>query len=915
MTPERYQRIGQLFDEALELAPEQRAAFLEQACSPGGDADAGLRAEVEKLLANHVGSEGFLSRPALHVAAAALSAQNQFTSLLGQKISHYQILSLLGVGGMGEVYLAEDTQLGRRVALKVLHAELTDKKERLQRLEQEARAASALNHPNILTIYEIGEANDVRFIAAEYVSGETLRECLGRERFTVSEALDIAMQIVTALEAAHQAGIVHRDVKPENVIVRKDGLVKLLDFGIAKLTEKPVESLTTEAPTRVLIKTSPGMVMGTMAYMSPEQVRGQTVDARADEWSLGVILYEMLTGRLPFAGETVSDTIAAILKTEAEPPTNLHAEIPPELERIVLKTLRKNAEERYQHIKDLLIDLRDLRQDLEFVAKLERMSAHDGLVVPSSRRRVTDSQMPPRGTAPNLIRATSRAEYFVREIRQRRRGVLLGLAILLTVAVAGVYFGFSRYFHEAGGAAIDSIAVLPFINQNGDAATEYLQDGLTEGIIISLSRLPQLRAMARSTMFRYKGREVDPQTVGKELGVRAVLTGRIMQQGDNLIISAELVNVADGTQLWGERYSRRTADLLAMQQEIAREISQHLQLRLSGEQERQLNKDGTSDNEAYRLYLKGRYFWNKRTQEGYQQAVEFFQQATDRDPNYALAYVGLADSHAFLRVRGQSGRDAYRKAKTIVQQAIEMDDTLGEAHTTLAMLIQDADWDLAEAEKQYRRAIDLSPNYATAHHWYGELLMQMGRVDEGLAHYQRALEIDPLSPAISSDLGMSYYYARRYDRAIEQLQKTIAMDPSFFRAYFYLARVYEQKGQYEKAIADNQRGFLRLGEPSQRIAKITAALREALAVSGDRGYWRKRLEISNQTPQLSSEWECDIAGIHARLGDKDRAFVELERACQERLFDLLFLKVAPEFDGLRDDPRFQELLKKVEFPQ
>jgi eukaryotic-like serine/threonine-protein kinase len=830
----------------------------------------------------------------------------------GAIVAHYRILSRLGVGGMGEVYLAEDTQLGRRVALKVLAAHLTDKKEWLQRLEQEARAASALNHPNILTIYEIGESNDVRFMAAEYVTGETLRECLGRERFTVSEALDIAIQIVTALEAAHQAGIVHRDVKPENVILRKDGLVKLLDFGIAKLTEKPVESLTTEAPTRALIETSPGMVMGTMAYMSPEQVRGQTVDARADEWSLGVMLYEMLTGHLPFAGETVSDTIAAILKTEAEPLTNLHAEIPAELERIVLKTLRKKAEERYQHIKDLLIDLRDVRQHLEFEARLERMSVHDGLV--SSSRRVTDSQTP-RSSAQNLIPATSRAEYFVSEIRQRKRGVLLGLGVLLTLAIAAAYFGFSRYFHEAGVAPIDSIAVLPFVSQNGDAATEYLQDGLTEGIIISLSRLPQLRAMARSTMFRYKGREVDPQTVGKELGVRAVLTGRILQQGDSLIISAELVKVADGTQLWGEQYSRRSADLLAMQQEIAREISQHLQLRLSRDQERQLNKGGPSDNEAYRLYLKGRYFWNKRTQEGYQQAIEFFQQATDRDPNYALAYVGLADSHAFLRVRGQSGRDAYRKAKTIVQQAIEMDDTLGEAHTTLAMLIQDADWDLGEAEKQYRRAIDLSPNYATAHHWYGELLMQMGRVDEGLAHYQRALEIDPFSLAISSDLGISYYYARRYDHAIEQLQKTIAMDPNFFRAYFYLARVYEQKGQYEKAIADNQKGFLRLGEPSERMAKITAALSEALAVSGDRGYWRTRLQISNQNPRLRSEWECDIAGIHARLGDKDGAFIALERACEERLFDLLFLRVAPEFDGLRDDPRFKELLKKVGYPQ
>ncbi|HYN23973.1 MAG TPA: protein kinase [Pyrinomonadaceae bacterium] len=908
MTPERYQRIGRLFDEALDLAPEQRAGWLDQACG----ADTGLRAEVENLIANHVESEEFLSRPALDIAAALL-AQNQHASLLGQKLSHYQILSLLGVGGMGEVYLAQDTQLGRRVALKVLAPELRDKKEQLQRLEQEARAASALNHPNILTIYEIGEANEVRFIAAEYVGGETLRECLRRERFTVSETLDIAMQIVAALEAAHQAGIVHRDVKPENVILRKDGLVKLLDFGIAKLAERPVEDLETEAPTRALVKTSPGMMMGTVSYMSPEQVRGQTVDGRADEWSLGVMLYEMLTGRLPFAGETVSDAIAAILKTEAEPPTNFNSEIPVELGRIVLKTLRKDAGERYQHIKNLLIDLRDLKQDLEFESKLKRTSTQDGLEAPSASWRVTAEQMPARGSAPNSLPTTSTAEYLVSEIKQHRRGVLLGLAILLTVAIAAVYFGYSRYFHEAGGVAIDSIAVVPFVNQNGDVTTEYLQDGLTESIIISLSRLPQLRVMARGTMFRYKGRDVDPQAVGKELGVRAVLTGRVLQQGDNLIISAELVNVADGAQLWGEQYSRRTADLLAMQQEIARQISSRLQLRLSGEEQRHLNKGGTSDNEAYQIYLRGRYSWNKRTAENIRRAIEQFQQAIDKDPNYALAYVGLADAYAIMPSYAYlSPKEAIPQAKAAAQRALEIDPTLAEAHAALAFSLSVYDWNWMEAEREFKRALELNSNVAEIHFRYGlDYLGPMGRTDEMITEIKRALELEPLSLATGAALSGAYLFARQYDRALEEAKKAYDLDPNFVGGRIWLGYIYANNGMYTEAIELSEKS-LQTSPTSQPFLRVAGY---AYAKSGRRReaeeVIRKFKDIA-KTQYVASYY---VASIYTALSERDEAFAELEKAYAERDYLLPRLKIDPFMDPLRDDPRFKDLVRRMGLPQ
>ncbi len=822
-------------------------------------------------------------------------------------ITRYRILSLLGVGGMGEVYLAEDTQLGRRVALKVLHAALSNQTEPLQRFEQEARAASALNHPNILTIYEIGEANDLRFIATEYVGGETLRDCLRRDRLTISKTLDITIQIVAALEAAHQAGIVHRDVKPENVILRKDGLAKLLDFGIAKLTERPFAEQEAEGPTRAFVKTSPGTVMGTVAYMSPEQVRGQTVDARADEWSLGVMLYEMLTGRLPFAGDTVSDTIAAILKTEAKPPTSFNSEIPAELERIVLKTIRKDADERYQHIKSLLIDLRDLKQDLDFGAKLKRTRTQDNLEMQFASEQATDAQLPNQTNTPNSIHTTSSAEYFVSEINQHRRGALLVLTILL-LAMGAAYFGYYHYFQTVTGAPIDSIAVVPFVNQNGDAALDYLQDGLTESLIISLSRLPQLRVMARSTMFRYKGREVDPQTVGREVGVRAVLTGRILQQGDSLIISAELVNVADGAQLWGERYSRRTVDLLAMQQEIAREISSHLQLRLSGEQQRQLNKGGTSDNEAYQLYLRGRYSWNKRTADDIKKAIEQFQEAIDKDPNYALAYVGLADSYLSQgSFAGMPTTEVMPKAEAALQRALELDDSIAEAHATKGFAyLQSLKWD--EAQKEFQRAISLNPNYATAHHWYSEYFRILRRFPEQAQEIKRAQELDPLSPSMGANLGRAYLNLGDADAAVKECKRALELNPSFPLAHHFMGLAYVEQHRYDEAIAEFQQAV----NFSRRSDLFVAGLGIGYGKAGKR---TEALAVVRELEEKYARKEAngfDLALVHAALENDDEAMAWLEKDFAARnLTGLIYVGSTVIHQRLRNNPRYQDLLHRM----
>ena len=600
--------------------------------------------------------------------------------MIGQTLAHYRIVSLLGKGGMGDVYLGEDTTLGRKVALKLLPAAFTSDRERLRRFEQEARAVSALNHPNIITIHEIGqvhtEAGGMRYLVTEYIEGETLRQWTEREPLILSHALDIAVQVASALAAAHAAGITHRDIKPENVMVRPDGLVKVLDFGLAKLREERAVELETLASTPPL-STAPGMVMGTVGYMSPEQVRGEEADAPSDIFSFGCVLYEMVTGQRAFARLTAAETMAAILQGEPPEIAASVKDLPHELMRVIRRCLEKGPAERFQSARDLGFALRE-------------MSSGSNLVKSVS--------------APDKAHSHP--------------------ALWLAVAVALLLLSVTLYLFTGRGKTIDSLAILPLANASANPDAEYLSDGIAESIISSLSQLPRLRVMARSTVFRYKGQEIDPRKVGRDLQVDAVLTGNLIQRGETLIINMELVKVADGSQLWGEQYQRKFSDVLAVQAEIAKQISEKLRLKLTGEEQQRLTKDYTENAEAYQLYLKGRYYLNRRTPEGLKKGIEYFQQATDKDPNYALAYAGMADSYSLLgsAVGGISPRENFPKARAAALKALELDDTLAEAYAALVLVRLRYDWDWLAAEREIKRAIELNPNYPIAHQMVRRLL-------------------------------------------------------------------------------------------------------------------------------------------------------------------------------------------------
>ncbi len=569
MTSEHWQHVKGVLHSALEREPAERAAFLKEACA----GDEPLRKEVEALLVSYDRAGSFFEMPAMKVAAQTL-VDDHADSLVGRTAGPYKILSQLGAGGMGEVYLAQDTRLGRKIALKLLPSYFTEDGDRLRRFQQEANAASRLNHPNILTIYEVGKLDSTQYIATEYIDGVTLRALLTQKKIEISEALDAAIQVASALSAAHGAGIVHRDIKPENIMLRRDGYVKVLDFGLAKLTELPagLQPGDSEMATRVLVKTEPGMVMGTVTYMSPEQARGLDVDARTDIWSLGVVLYEMVAGHVPFEGNTPSDCIAAILKTEPQPLSQHTTEVPSELltelERIVTKALRKEREERYQTAQDMLADLKSLKQEQEIEAKLERSARGANGQSRGARSSgqaavgTTDEQVA-RTAVIEAAHPTSSAEYIITEIKRHKRGAAVATAVIIMAVAVAAY----SYFALSRGSVIDSIAVLPLVNTSADPETEYLSDGITESLINSLSQLSNMKVIARSSVFRYKGRETDPQVIGRELGVRAVLMGRVIQRGDSLIISAELVDVQDNRHIWGEQYNRRLADIFTVQAE------------------------------------------------------------------------------------------------------------------------------------------------------------------------------------------------------------------------------------------------------------------------------------------------------------------------------------------------------------
>lgn len=660
------------------------------------------------------------------------------------RLGPYEVISPLGSGGMGEVYLAEDTRLHRKVALKILPAHLASDRNRMHRFNQEAMAAAALNHPHIAHIYEIGQAGGVHFIAMEYIDGDTLRHRIN-EGIKLREILNLASQASSALVAAHGAGIIHRDIKPENIMLRRDGYIKLLDFGLAKLSEPKGTTTDPEAPTKAMVHTGAGTVIGTANYMSPEQAKGIHTDARTDLWSLGAVLYEMVTGKVPFHGETSAESISLILQKEPAPLTRFAHEVPDELERIVTKALTKDREERYQTAKDMLIDLRNLKRKLEVDAEIERTGAPElrqSASTASGQSAPATASLGGAATAPaSAAPASSSAEYIVSRIRQHKLFATVTLVVLvLVIAIVGL-----TLYRRAGNTegAIGSIAILPFVNQNNDPNTEYLSDGIPESIINSLSQLPNLKVMSRNSVFHYKGKELDAQAVAKELKVQTVLTGRVTQRGDSLSINVELINAQDNSQIWGQQYNRKLADVFAVQEEIAKEISYRLRLKLVGEENRQLAKRPTESIKAFQYYMQGRAYTQRRTREDLLTAVRYCEKAIEEDQKYALAYAGLADAYANLGIRGYIAPiESRHKAEEAARKALALDDNLAEAHVAFAQVHSYvAPYNFSLADRELRRATELSPSLALAHYYLGLSLVRQGRLDESLEEFLKAREL------------------------------------------------------------------------------------------------------------------------------------------------------------------------------
>jgi serine/threonine-protein kinase len=801
---------------------------------------------------------------------------NQTTKELSANtnLSHYRIVSKIGAGGMGEVYLAEDTQLERKVALKILPETFAQDRERMGRFVREARSASALNHPNIITIHEIGASGDTHFIATEYIEGETLHTRLGNQPVSLKAALEIAIQVASALDAAHRAGIVHRDIKPENVMIRPDGLVKILDFGIAKQSSRPAAavgsdlseppaaagglSVDAEAATAIKSGTSAGMIIGTASYMSPEQARGKVVDARSDIFSFGVVLYEMLAGRKPFAGENSLDLIGSILTDEPLPLSQFLPEVPQQIEQIVNKTLRKNREERYQTAHDLLLDLKRLQRRLEFEAELGRTS-------PPHQSGAAQTQ---------IVRAETTAKTEAR----------------------------------------NSIAVLPFANMSNDPENEYFCDGLAEELLNALAKIEDLKVAARTSAFSFKGKNTNVSEIGQALSVKTVLEGSVRKSGSRVRITVQLINATDGYHLWSERYDREMEDIFDVQDEITQAIVEALKLKLFGKEKALVMKRYTDNTEAYELFLKGRYYFSKHTGGGWRKALEYFEQAIEKEPDYAPAYAWISISLTHAWYFGVlSADEAVPKSKSAANRAREIDSDLAEAHIALGNIHFYNEWDWQKAEQAYKRAIEINPNSADAGMWYGLFLTSRERFDEAINEGRRTVELDPLSLFLNLNVGWIYLFAGRLGDTLAQVRRMIEIEPNFNGAYWQMGMVHLLEGRYQEA-REEYRKAVALGSYPTTLSILGVAC----ARLGKRD---EAIDVLNQLLEMKQQQPVaafDIARVYGGLDENDKTFEWLEKAIEERNGELVFLNLETKIGtgdmfgkDIRRDPRFAELVRRV----
>lgn len=884
MNPSKFDKLESIYEGIFDLPPSEHQSYLDKHC----EGDSEIRNEIESLLKfDHPGNEFIDSSPST-LAAEVISAND---NLIGKTIGRYEVISLLGKGGMGEVYLAKDTELGRQVAMKFLSDEVSKDASKSSRFIKEAKAASALNHPNIITVHEINEFEGRQYIAMEYIDGITLGEFRKKNTPDVHDSLEISMQVASALHEAHSAGIIHRDIKSENIMVRPNGLVKVLDFGIAKLVSDIDSDAVREAtqssmangnradtdPTKTARKTpvsfqsqtSPGLLIGTANYMSPEQAKGEEVTPQSDIFSFGILLYELLSGVLPFAGKSPLETIGAILFKEPDALKSFG--VPENVERVVFKCLEKDGDDRYHSAQELLGDL-------------ERANRHQKNAGENKNRNAV-----PRSVSSYL-----------------RPWLVAPLVLLLTFAV-----GFSFFQYSSSRPEIDSVAVMPFVNESGNQDAEYLSDGMTESLIRSLSNVPGLSVKARNTVYHYKGQQVSAKKVSEELDVQAVLVGRIVKNGDQLRLNLELIDASGDDVLWSNQYDQIQKNLIELQNQVAIDVFDELQNTRTEKSKELISKTSTQNSDAYKNYLQGRYHWNLRTTSGHRQAIVYFQKAIDQDPKFALAYVGLADSVAFLNFTPETD---FEKARALVLKAIELDPTLGEAHTTLGLVIHEAEQDWKEAERQFQTAIDLNPNYATTHQWYAELLVQMGNIPKALYHFEKAAEIDPFSMPILTDRGFAYFTAGQPDKAIRILNGTIKKDPTFYRSYTYLAIIFEHQGKLEKAVEMYSKGFLAREKDEKTVEEYSITLRDALKQSGEEGYWKKRLELYNKYPELRTG-DSELVNLYLKTKQEDKAFAEIERQIKSLTFGIFNLRTAPEFKHILDRQEIKDILKRTNFPK
>jgi serine/threonine protein kinase/Tfp pilus assembly protein PilF len=791
--------------------------------------------------------------------------------MIGTELSHFRITDMLGEGGMGEVWLAEDVRLGRKVALKILPPEGAESDDRRRRFEDEARAASALNHPGIAHIYDVGEADGIHFIAMEHVEGESLDQRLARSPLTTSEIVDIGARLADALAGAHGQGVTHRDIKPSNLMITAEGRLKVLDFGLAKLRPALGEG-GGESTTQTM--TQPGVVMGTVQYMSPEQALGKDADHRSDIFSTGVVLYEMATRRLPFSGSTPTETITEIVRSEPKPVSDLSPVTPQELERIIRKCMEKDPARRYQSARELVVDLANLKRDTDS----------------GSTMTVPDRKTP-------------------------SRAAVIGVAVA-TVLMVAVGFALIRSdLRLSSGEKIESIAVLPFENGTGDAETEYLCDGLTESLINTLSQIPDLKLISHRSAYAFKDTGDDPQTIGGKLGVQALLMGRLVQRGAQLMVSAELVDASDNHQLWGGRFNRDQGDVLSIEEELTKTIAQTLKIELSHDAAEKLDRRYAVDPEAHRLYLKGRQFSIGSARE-MNKAVEYFQRAIDEDPRYAQPYAGLADAYITQAYHGVMSRDeAVEKSKAAVRQALEIDANLAEALAASAESKYLFEWDWEGAERDFRRAIEVNPGSDFARISYAYFLSAVGRFDDAIEHATIAKEIDPLSPSAFHLVAYSLMGKREYEKAAAEFRAALDLNPNWTWGYIKLTKTYADNGQCEEAFATAEYAEAELhggGTPTAR-----SWMGYSYGKCGDMERAEAALRALDEFADNADVDPFAYAIIYAAFGDKDRLLDELERAVENHSALAAFMPGVPTYymPGLEDDPRFQALMDRVGFSE